>query len=119
MGADWELFAPRGGLRAGPTQGCFVTVSTQHQLILSTEAMAALGQPVAVQILWDARQRRIGLRACAAGTTAAYAIHRNNKRGRNGTLTIARVVRHYGLTPRPGRHPAVLDGDVLAFAIDD
>lgn len=118
MASEWELFTAKGQFaRGGVRQGCFVTVSTHNLLLLSSAAMAALGEPEAVQLLWDARRRRVGLRKTEVGTEAAYKIHRNNRRGRNGSFTCGKFLRHHGLTIRPGRRPATIEGDILAFEI--
>ena len=92
-----------------------VTIQRRGALSLNRPAYLALGSPDAVELLYDADARIVGLRAVDSGVEHAYAV-RPATSGANGRCAISAMAftKFYGIdTSRSLRWPAYLDDGVL------
>lgn len=110
--ADFETFSRRMlSLQAQPS----VTVQRRGSMTLNQSALQALGQPDAVELLYDRTASIIGLRGVDPRAETAYQVRRAS-RSASGPWVISAMAytKFYGIdTSVTRRWPAYLDGDVL------
>jgi hypothetical protein len=104
---DFEVFTGRGQ-RASPVPT--VGIQARGIFALNREAWELLGEPDAVQLLWSAATRLIGMRAVAPGAPHSYGV-----REKEGVYLVAgkAFLQRYDIGFAPRRLPARLEGDML------
>ena len=109
---DFETFSRRMlSLQAQP----FVTVQRRGSMSLNQSALQALGQPEAVELLYDRSASIIGLHGVDPRAETAYQV-RQASRSASGPWVISAMAftKFYGIdTSATRRWPAYLEGDVL------
>lgn len=98
-----------------------VTIQRRGALSLNKPACLALGSPDAVELLYDAHARIIGLRRVEPGTEHAYAV-RPATSAANGRCTISAMAftKFYNIdTSQSLRWSAYLDAGVLCVDLND
>jgi hypothetical protein len=108
---DFEVYRKhltRGGV------GPYVTVQRGGILSLTCEAAALLGNPKAVELLFDRGAHVMGFRGAAANVPHAYRVR--PQPASSSLLVSGRAfTRHFGIpTDVARRYPATMIGDVLA-----
>jgi hypothetical protein len=87
------------------------------RIALNQAGYEALGRPTHVELLFDAQNHRIGVRAVPEGTPHAYKITQQDDGGRWVIVALA-FYRHYAIEgDRKNVHPAVIEDEVLAATI--
>lgn len=110
----FEVFTKQAIATSGQT---YISIQKKGILSLNDAAYTALGEPAAVELLYDRDRQLVGLRPVDPGVEHAHAVrHPRNKSG--VVVTAMRFAKHYGL-PIDGGHrwPATLDGEVLCIDI--
>lgn len=108
----FEVFTRNTRTNAGQPQ---VTIQRRGNLSLNRAAYTALGEPQAVELLYDARNRTVGLRAVEVSVEHAYPV-RSQGGKTTGPYLVAGIgfAKHHGIdTATARRYPAVMDGGVL------
>lgn len=98
MNVDFEVF------EAGPeiknTDRVHVTIDKLGHLFLNRHAVAALGEPDAVTLLYDRRRSIIGLRPSALNRQQSYPLRKKDKRTSQGRcINAMNFCRHYAIRP--------------------
>jgi hypothetical protein len=113
---EFETFSRRMvSLQADP----FVTVQRRGSMSLNQSALAALGTPDAVELLYDRDASIIGLRAVDPRSDTAYQVRRAS-RSTTGPWVISAMAftKYYGIdTSATRRWPAYLDDNVLCVEL--
>lgn len=91
---DWIKF--RGKNPALKRKSLRVTLNKGKELYLSEKAMEALGSPRAVQMYFDVKTSRIGLKADAIDALHAYPVNRRGAKGQ-GYLGVMLFCRHFNI----------------------
>jgi hypothetical protein len=91
-----------------------VTIQRSGRTIAFNEAaLAALGRPLAVELLYDRQRKVMGLRAAQQDALHAYIV-RHNTRGTTHTVAGGLFTKHYGIpTDVARRWPATMEEGVL------
>jgi hypothetical protein len=93
----------------------YVTIQKRGNLTLNRSAHAALGEPSAVELLYDAKAKIIGFRAVPEDVEHAYPLRQQGGKD-TGPFIVAGMAftKYYGIdTTQARRFPAVMDDDVL------
>lgn len=96
-----------------------VTIQRRGTMSLNKSAHVALGSPAAVELLYDAGERIVGLRAVDPRADHAYMVRPTN--AANGPFAISAMAftKFYGIvTDRSLRWPAYLDDGVLCIDLN-
>ncbi|MCA1670963.1 MAG: hypothetical protein LC799_01725 [Actinobacteria bacterium] len=98
----------------------YVTIQKRGNLALNRSAHAALGEPAAVELLYDPENKIIGLRAVEVGVEHAYPLR--SQGGKDvGPYLVAGMAftKYYGIdTTTARRFPATMDEDVLCVDLN-
>ncbi len=94
------------------------TLQMKGTLGLNRAAMDALGDPEAVELLYDPKARVIGLKPMAPSERRAYPIRRQ-KSSNSFIVSLTKLCTHYGIDTGTARRyaPTLLDG-VLIIELD-
>ena len=99
------------------TDNPFVTVQKRGPLGLNRSAFAALGEPKAVELLYDRDRELIGIKATSAKEPYAFPVRPQGRKGsRPSNYLIAgqAFTKHYGIdTTVARRFPAEMEDDTL------
>lgn len=93
----------------------YVTIQKRGNMTLNKSAHVALGEPTAVELLYDAEDKIIGFRAVNEGVEHAYPL-RGQGGKEAGPFIVAGMAftKYYGIdTSTARRFPATMEGDVL------
>jgi hypothetical protein len=97
-----------------------VTIQKTGILSLNQAAVQALGQPAAVELLYDHNERVVGLRSVAADAEHAFAVTPVSKGANTFVVSGKSFVRHIGLdTTTAVRRTAYLQDAVLCIDLKD
>lgn len=69
---NFEVFRSKGARTSGPTDT--LTIGKRGQLAIGRDAYGQLGEPEAVELLYDPDTKHIGLRPVEPGSDTAYAV---------------------------------------------
>lgn len=106
----FEVFTPQAAAESGPA---FVSVQKQGIIAFNRAAFAALGEPEAVELLFDRDRSLVGLRAAEESVPHALRV-RTSSAGGTYVVSAARFVKHYDIPNDVGRRwAAQTEGDVL------
>jgi hypothetical protein len=97
----------------------YVTVQKRGNMTLNRSAHAALGEPTAVELLYDREAQIIGFRAVDEGVEHAYPLRPQGGKD-TGPFILAGMAftKYYGInTTQARRFAATMDGDVLCIDI--
>ena len=97
-----------------------VTVQKRGIISLNRAAYGLLGEPAAVELLWDSEREMIGLRAAALEDPDAYPAREQKTKNGNGPVLIAGTLftQFIGMdTTAARRWVPVLEGDILCVDI--
>jgi hypothetical protein len=110
----FEVFTPEAAAESGPA---FVSIQKQGIVAFNRAAFAALGEPEAVELLFDRERSLVGLRA--ADDSLAHTLRvRTSSAGGTYVVSAARFVKHYAIPNEVGRRWAArTEGDVLVIDI--
>jgi hypothetical protein len=98
----------------------FVTIQKTGIFSLNQTAFQALGQPAAVEFLYDHKERVVGLRSVDANTEHAFAVTPVAKGANNFTVSGKSFVRYVGLdTSKAVRRTAYLEDAILCIDLKD
>lgn len=106
--------------RASPIpRDAALTIYPRGVFSINRAACKSLGEPEAVELLFDPTERLIGLRGVSAQVSHAYPLRR--QAASSSVLVSGRAfARHYGIsTDVARRYPARLIGDVLAVDVKE
>ncbi len=96
----------------------FVTIQMRGPLSLNYSAYRTLGEPEAVELLYDRESETVGLRPVSPKESYAFPVRpqgRKDKRPSNYVIAGQAFTKHYGIdTSVAKRYPAEMQGDVLA-----
>ena len=113
---SWEVFRAKGKTALGHLP--VVGVHKGGRFSLNQAAYEALGQPALVELLFDESTVRMGMRAAGDEDRHAYSLKQPAGTSRY-YITATSFARHYGINPdKTYERDAVLEGDVLACAVD-
>jgi hypothetical protein len=113
---DFEVFKDRGARRRKDRP--VVTLQKKQIMALNPAAYEALGSPVAVELLYAAKARTIGIRAADPAQPHAYVL-RQPKRSQTRVVSVQAFLGHYGIEVlATERYPATMIGDVLAVDLN-
>jgi hypothetical protein len=110
----FEVFSKQAFAAAGEP-----TVSIQRRGIISMNhaAFVALGEPEAVELLYDRAKHLVGLRAVEPDAETANPV-RSDGSSSGHVVTAMKFTKHYGIPTDVGhRWVAKLDGDILLVEI--
>lgn len=112
----FEVFTPEVVAESGPA---YVSIQKQGIIAFNRAAFASLGEPKAVELLYDHERSLVGLRA--ADETASHTLRvRTSSAGGTYVVSAARFVRHYGIPNEVGRRwRARTEGDVVFIDITE
>lgn len=97
-----------------------VTITKGCYLSLNRAAMALLGDPKAVEFLFDPTDRIVGLRAADPDGANSYRLSRAGAGGRQWQAAARAFIRYYGLeAERSTRRPATLVDGILCVDLKD
>jgi hypothetical protein len=114
--SNFEVFKGR----ASPTpREAALTIYPRGLFSVNRAAWNALGEPAAVELLFDRTERLIGLRGAPAQVPHAYPLR--TQAASSSVLVSGRAfTRHYGIpTDVARRYPARMVGDVLAADVKE
>lgn len=115
--AGFEIFTKRMvPLKRAPS----ITIQKRGAISINKSAYLALGEPDAVELMYDRAEHRVGLRAVSAALEHAYPV-RQSGAGDNGPFVISAVAftHFYDIdTSRSLRWEAQLIDDVLYINLD-
>ncbi len=96
----------------------FVTIQMRGPLSLNYSAYKMLGEPKAVELLYDQEDKIIGLRPVSPKEAYAFPVRpqgRKDKRPSNYVIAGQAFTKHYGIdTSVAKRYPAEMQGDIMA-----
>lgn len=96
-----------------------VSLQRKGVFTLNRAAFVALGEPEAVQLLFDPGERVVGFRAADPGEANSYAVRVTEPSGSYAVSGVA-FVKHYEIPLDVARRwPARLEDGVLFFALND
>lgn len=93
-----------------------LTIQKRGLISLNRSAYATLGNPEAVELLWDASRNVVGLRAADATDPNAYPVRAQNAKSDSGPLLIAgsAFTKFYDIdTDRARRWVPFVEGEIL------
>lgn len=94
----------------------YVTIQKRGTMSFNAAAHAALGNPEAVELLYDRDERIIGVRSVDPGVEHAYPLRSPSKRDMSFILSGTAFTKYYEIdTSVSTRYPAYMDGDVLCI----
>jgi hypothetical protein len=109
----FEVFAKEMARTAGDP---FISIQRNGIIALNRSAFALLGEPEAVELLYDRDAKRVGVRSCDAKAPNGHAVRAQNSRGSSFVVTATLFTRHYGIeTDTARRWAATFDGGVLTI----
>lgn len=92
----------------------FVTIQKKGILSLNASAHAQLGDPDAVELLFDREERKIGIRAIDANAEHAYAIRSMGKAGSSWLISAIAFADYYQVpTEIARRYPVDVQDNIL------
>lgn len=115
---EFEVFRKR---MAPLVKDPFVTIQRRGVMSLNAAAYAALGSPSAVELLFDPKERIVGLRATEENSEHAYPV-RSTSSKRESTFMVSGTAftKFYGIdTTESVRRRAVLENGVLCVDLND
>ena len=116
MMSNFEVFSRRGTVRANDL---WVTMQRHGTLSLNIAAFAALGEPEAVELLFDPQAHVIGLRAAVLSCPDAYRVRRQSS-GSGFIVSGRAFTRHYKIpTDQARRYKASMNDGVLIVSQSD
>lgn len=97
-----------------------LTITARRFFTLSSAAYAALGTPVAVELLYDRDEQVIGLRPAEQDTPHAYAVRYTTGRG-DFSVSGSAFMTHYDIPATGGacRRPAIMIDGVLCVDLKE
>jgi hypothetical protein len=108
---NFEVFS--GKWRKMRNVGPMIRLERWGRIGLNPQAVALLGDPEAVDLLYARDERAIGIRAADPARPHAYRV-RTAKGAASKVISGAAYLKHYGITVGGLMHlPAELDGDTL------
>jgi hypothetical protein len=114
--SNFEVFMGR----ASPIpRDAALTIYPRGVFSINRAARKALGEPKAVELLFDRTERLIGLRGVSAQVPHAYPLR--TQAASSSVLVSGRAfVRHYGISTEVARrYPAAMIGDVLTVDVKE
>ena len=92
----WTVFE---GMQNGRrSQRVRVTLNKQRTMVLNKVAYEGIGAPKAVELMFDANQKLIGLRRCDPGKKNAFFI-RPSEQGRHVSIALGSFLTHFEIKP--------------------
>ena len=92
----WTVFE---GMQNGRrSQRPRVTLNKQRTMVLNQIAYKGIGEPKAVELMFDANRKLIGLRRCDPGKKNAFFI-RPSKKGRHVSISLGSFLTHFEIKP--------------------
>ena len=112
---EWVVFTGKSRTRRNE-----LSVSTQAKgmFLISEAAMNALGNPEALEFLWNPSKRRIGFRGADPKAAHSYVVRRQEKGTNYHVNGKAFMVEHGIPLDRTYRYSAQLLGDVLVIELE-
>jgi hypothetical protein len=112
----FEVFTKKA---VGSVSEPFVSIQKKGIIAMNHAAFDALGQPKAVELLFDRERQRVGLRAVDPNVDHAYVV-RPNAKGSSHLVSGTRFAKHYGIPVEVDqRWPAHMDKNVLVIDIGE
>ena len=112
----FEVFDPQEAPRVKQP---LVSLQRKGTFTLNRAAYLALGEPAAVELLYDADERMIGFRSADPTKRTAYAVRTTDPAGSYAVAGLA-FVKHYEIdTTAARRWPARIEDGVLCMRLDD
>jgi hypothetical protein len=112
----FEVFDKKAIPRSGELQ---VTIQKTGVIAFNQVAFLALGEPEAVELLYDREEQVVGIRKVDRKIRHAYLV-RHNHRGTTHMVAGQAFTKHYGISTVEGRRwTAVLQGDVLCINLKE
>ena len=112
----FEVFTPEAAAESGPAH---VSIQKQGIIAFNRAAFASLGEPKAIELLYDRERSLVGLRGVDASAPHALRV-RTSSAGGTYVVSAARFVRHYGIPNDVGRRwSAQSEGDLLFIDISE
>lgn len=75
-----------------------VTLNRHRTMVLNQVAYKGIGEPKAVELMFDANRKLIGLRRCDPGKKNAFFI-RPSKQGRHVSIALGSFLTHFDIKP--------------------
>lgn len=100
----------------------FVTVQKRGTISLSASSFVLLGRPEAVELLYDAAERVIGIRAVDRDVEHAYPLRGTSAKRDDSTFMLSGMAftKYYGIdTTVARRYTATMQDDVLCVDLKD
>lgn len=98
----------------------YVTIQKRGTMSFNAAAHAALGQPEAVELLYDPSEKIIGVRKVDPAVEHAYPLRSPSQAERSFILSGTAFMRYYELDAEVStRRSAYMDGDVLCIDLKD
>ena len=112
---EWVVFTGKSRTRRNE-----LSVSTQAKgmFLISEAAMNALGNPEALEFLWNPSKRRVGFRGADPKAAHTYVVRRHEKGTNYHVNGKAFMVEHGIPLDRTYQYPARLVGDVLVIDLE-
>lgn len=108
----FEVFTPQATTAAGQA---YVSIQRNGIISLNRSAYALLGEPAAVELLFDREHQRVGLRAADPSLGHAPRVRPSRS---SVVVSAARFTHHYDIDTTVGRRwPAAMEDDVLVFDV--
>jgi len=111
---SFEVFTKQTAALSGQP---YISVQRKGILSLNQAAYVALGEPVAVELLYDRKRSLLGLRAADPDVEHSQAVRPTSNDSAH-VVTATRFTKHYGISTDVGRRwPAEMEGGVLFIDI--
>lgn len=116
MGFEFESFDRKA---AGVSPHPYVTIQRKGPFSFNRAAYKLLGEPEAVELLFDKRQRVIGFRPISPEKAKAFPVRAQGKNAANFMVAGQSFAQHYELdTSVARRYPVYLDEGILILDLN-
>ena len=92
----WTVF--EGMQNSRRSQRVRVTLNKQRTMVLNQIAYKEMGEPKAVELMFDAGRKLIGVKRCDQGKKNAFHI-RHSKQGRHVSIALGAFLTHFEIKP--------------------
>lgn len=112
----FEVFTKRTAAASGQA---YVSIQKKGIFAFNHAAYALLGEPEAVEFLFDRKRQVVGVRRIDPMKDHAYPVRRNS-RGTSHLVTGTLFAKHYGIASDEARRwPARMEEDTLCISVGD
>lgn len=110
---SFEVFDKRA---AGVSKHPRVTIQRQGMFSFNKPAYSLMGEPEALELLYDRENERVAFRPVEAGRARSFPVRSQGSPSRTLMVAGRSFTKHYGLdTSQARRYPVTMEGDMLVL----